>query len=146
MNFWIIFEKFLVKNFKIARNMIVHGSYMEFKVSMYLMLVGRTWFSPFSIPPDCSINVVLFPQTPGLHLPTSRERADSINKVFTDKISGAFAKNANVVAFDFFTSCNLIDLAIGTNIQKHFNNTNYLIIDISEWRATHFRIKHLPNM
>lgn len=76
--------------------------------------------------------LLFFLQTPGLHLPTSRERADSINKVFMDGISGAWAKNANVVAFDFFMSCNLIDLAIGANIQKHFNNTNYLIIDITE--------------
>lgn len=71
-------------------------------------------------------------QTPGLHLPSSRDRANAINKVFTDAISSAWATNANVVAYDFFMSCNLIDLAIGTNLQKHFNNTPYLIIDIDE--------------
>lgn len=71
---------------------------------------------------------------PGSHLPSSRDRANSINKVFTDTITGAWAKNANVIAFDFFMSCNLIDLTIGANIQKHFNNTNYLIIDINAWK------------
>lgn len=69
---------------------------------------------------------------PGHLLPSSRHRSDRINQLILDTISGAWAMSANVVALDFFMSSNLIDLAIGANLQKHFNNSQYLVFDIEE--------------
>lgn len=95
------------------------------KIIFFLFSSRLFWFLTFDL--------FAIVQSPGIHLPSSRDRANNINKVFIDSISNTWASNANVIAFDFFMSCNLIDLAIGTNQQKHFNNTNYLIIDIDEW-------------
>lgn len=68
----------------------------------------------------------------GLHLPSARERVSTINRTFSQLLSGAWSMTANVVAFDFFLSSNLIDTAVHANQQKTINNTNYVIIHIDE--------------
>uniref|UniRef100_A0A1A9WD25 Phosphatidylinositol-specific phospholipase C X domain-containing protein n=1 Tax=Glossina brevipalpis TaxID=37001 RepID=A0A1A9WD25_9MUSC len=55
---------------------------------------------------------------------TSRERASRINPKVSNWLKGPWGSNANVVAIDYFSSTNLIDMAIYSNLQKAFTRTN----------------------
>lgn len=71
-------------------------------------------------------------QSPGLHLPSARERANSINRNVSNWLSGIWGLSANVVALDYFCGSNLIDIAVSANLQKRSNNSDYIIIQINE--------------
>uniref|UniRef100_A0A1B0A2E1 Phosphatidylinositol-specific phospholipase C X domain-containing protein n=1 Tax=Glossina pallidipes TaxID=7398 RepID=A0A1B0A2E1_GLOPL len=59
---------------------------------------------------------------------TSKERASRINPKVANWLKGPWGSTANVVAMDYFSSTNLIDMAIYSNLQEAFMGTNRKII------------------
>lgn len=78
-----------------------------------------------------SLSIESRSQAPYTRLPSARDRAHSMNRNMTRWLSGgAWSANANAVAVDFFTSTNLIDIAVSANQMKAININNLLVIDI----------------
>lgn len=91
----------------------------------------RHFFSIFDTLMNNNWWLLIF-QSPGLHLPSARERANSINRNISKWLSGVWSLNANVVALDYFCGTNLIDIAVNANLQKRTNNSQYLVLDIND--------------
>lgn len=127
----IICAKYLRKKLKIVRKTF-RGFSSAFKESMHLTWVPNQFSSIIGSRSRCQKKKLLF-QSPGLHLPSARERANSINRNISRWLSGVWGLNANVVALDYFCGSNLVDIAVNANLQKRSNSSQYLIIDINEW-------------
>ncbi|XP_013107454.2 uncharacterized protein LOC106087092 [Stomoxys calcitrans] len=66
-------------------------------------------------------------------LQTAKERALHINSKVSNWLRGPWGKTANVVTLDYFSSTNIIDVAINANIHKAFlkSNKNYVHFEIT---------------
>ncbi|CAD7003912.1 unnamed protein product [Ceratitis capitata] len=65
-------------------------------------------------------------------LETAKERAAILNPKVTSWLKGPWSLAANVVAFDYFSNTNIIDVAIYANMHKAFNmaNKNFVNFEI----------------
>lgn len=63
----------------------------------------------------------------------AKERASHINTKVSNWLRGPWGSTANVVALDYFSSTNIIDVAIYANIQKAFLklNKDYIKFEIT---------------
>ncbi|XP_039486158.1 uncharacterized protein LOC120448289 [Drosophila santomea] len=72
-------------------------------------------------------------QTLNAHqLQTSKERATVLNPKINKWLKGPWGNNANVVAMDYFSNTNIVDLAIQVNAHKAFimANNDFINLDI----------------
>lgn len=65
-------------------------------------------------------------------LQTAKERAALLNPKVNQWLKGPWGRNANVVAMDYFSNTNLVDLAIQVNAYKGFSyaNKDYVNLEI----------------
>lgn len=63
---------------------------------------------------------------------TAKERAAILNPKVTSWLKGPWSLTANIVALDYFSNTNIIDVAIYANMHKAFNmaNKNFVNFEI----------------
>lgn len=72
----------------------------------------------------CTQDFLFYFQNSYNKLQTAKERASHINSKVSNWLRGPWGTTANVVALDYFSSTNIIDVAINANIQKAFSKLN----------------------